>query len=77
MNDRSHITTGVIGVVLAALCCGAPLLVIVLGSASVTAWLAHAYYVLVPAVIILLAVVALLLYRRWTMAQDHRPSTRQ
>ena len=70
MNDRPHIATGVIGAILVTLSCAAPLLVVALGSASLTAWLANAYYVLVPAVLVLLALVALLLYRRRTMAQD-------
>lgn len=74
MNDRPHIATGVIGAILVALCCAAPLLVLALGSATLTAWLANAYYVLVPAVLILLALVALLLYRRWTMVQGHGES---
>jgi mercuric ion transport protein len=73
MSDRSHVTAGLIGAVLAALCCGAPLLIAALGSISVSTWLAHANYVLVPAVLILVAAVALLLYRRWTLAQDYRP----
>ena len=71
MNDRPQIATGIIGALLVALCCAAPLLAVALGSVSLTAWLANAYYVLVPAGLILLALVALRLYRRWTMAQDH------
>ena len=78
MNDRPHIAAGVIGAFLVALCCAALLLLAaLLGSVSVTAWLANAYYVLVPAVFILLALVALLLYRRWTAAQEHGQSKRQ
>jgi len=67
MNDRSQIATGVIGAILVALCCATPLLLVALGSASLTAWLANAYYVVVPAVLILLGLVAFLLYRRWAM----------
>jgi len=55
MNDRPHIATGVIGAILVALCCAAPLLVVALGSTSLTAWLMNAYYVLVPAILVLLA----------------------
>jgi mercuric ion transport protein len=66
MNDRPHIATGVVGALLVAICCAAPLLVVALGSASLTAWLANANYVLVPAVLVLLALGVLLLYRRRT-----------
>ena len=42
MTDRSLITTGAIGAVLAAICCATPLLAVVLGSIGLTAWLAKA-----------------------------------
>src|SRR5216684_7608602 len=41
MNDRSLITTGAIGAVVAAICCATPLLTVVLGGIGLT-WLAHA-----------------------------------
>lgn len=77
MNDRSQIAAGVVGAILVAVCCAAPLLLVALGSVSLTAWLANAYYLLVPAVLVLAALVALLLHRRRTVAQDHRHSNRQ
>ena len=64
MRDRTLITTGVAGAVLAAICCMTPLLVIVFGAVGLTAWLAKADYVLVPALILCLALVAFGLYRR-------------
>jgi len=64
MRDHTLITTGVIGGVLAAVCCMTPLLVIVFGAVGLTAWLAKADYVLVPALILCLALVAFGLYRR-------------
>ena len=64
MRDHTLITTGVIGAVLAAVCCMTPLLVIVFGAVGLTAWLAKADYVLVPALIRWLALVAFGLYRR-------------
>jgi mercuric ion transport protein len=42
MNDRSLVTTGIIGAAFAAICCATPLLTVVLGSIGLTAWLAHA-----------------------------------
>jgi mercuric ion transport protein len=48
----------------AAICCMAPLLVVVFGAVGLTAWLAKADYVLIPALILCLALVAFGLYRR-------------
>jgi mercuric ion transport protein len=76
MNDRHHIATGVVGAILAVVCCAGPVLLVALGSASLTAWFANAYYILVPAVLILLALIALLLYRRRTAAEDQVRSGR-
>jgi len=64
MRGRTLITTGVIGAVLAAICCVTPLLVIVFGPVGLTAWLAKADYVLIPALILCLALIAFGLYRR-------------
>ena len=58
MRDRTLITTGAIGAVLAAICCLTPLLVVVFGAVGLTAWLAKADYVLIPALILCLALVA-------------------
>ena len=46
------------------LCCMTPLLVIVFGAVGPTAWLAKADYVLIPALILCLALVAFGLYCR-------------
>ena len=48
MIDRSLITTGAIGAVLAAICCATPLHAVVLGGIGLTAWLAKADYVVMP-----------------------------
>ena len=58
MHDRTLITTGAIGAVLAAICCLTPLLVVVFGAIGLTAWLAKADYVLIPALILCLAPIA-------------------
>ena len=52
MIDRSLITTGAIGAVLAAICCATPLLAVVLGSIGLTAWLAKADYVVIPVLLL-------------------------
>jgi mercuric ion transport protein len=66
MHDRSLITIGAIGAIFAAICCMTPLLVVVFGAVGLTAWLlAKADYVVVPALILCLALVAFGLYRRF------------
>ena len=64
MQDRALITTGLIGGVLAAVCCATPLLAVSFGAVGLTAWLAKADYVVIPALIICLGLIGLGLYRR-------------
>ena len=64
MQDRSLITTGIAGGVIAAICCATPLLAVVFGAVGLTAWLTEADYVLIPALIIFLGLIGLGLYRR-------------
>ena len=79
MTDRSLITTGAIGAILAAICCATPLLAIVLGGIGLMAWLAKADYVVMPALFLGVALMGLRLYRRNvaaacrdTSAQKHK-----
>jgi mercuric ion transport protein len=64
MQDRALITTGAVGGVIAAICCATPLLAVVFGAVGLTAWLAKADYVLIPALIICLGLVGIGLSRR-------------
>jgi mercuric ion transport protein len=64
MRDRALITAGAVGAAFAAICCATPLLVIVFGAVGLAAWLAKADYVLIPALIICLGLIAVGLYRR-------------
>jgi mercuric ion transport protein len=64
MQDRTLITTGSIGAVLAALCCFTPLLAVALGALGLTAWLAKADYLLLPVLLLGLALLGLGLYRK-------------
>jgi len=64
MGDRTLITTGVVGAAIAAVCCATPLLAVLFGAVGLTAWLAKADYVVIPALIPCLALVAFGLYRR-------------
>ncbi|HYY36550.1 MAG TPA: mercury resistance system transport protein MerF [Xanthobacteraceae bacterium] len=64
MRNRTFITTGAVGAVVAAVCCATPLLAIVFGAVGLTAWLAKADYVLIPALILCLGLIGFGLYRR-------------
>jgi len=64
MGDRALITTGVVGAVAAAVCCMTPLLAVLFGAIGLTAWLAKADYVVIPALILCLGLIAFGLYRR-------------
>ena len=64
MQDRALITTGVAGSIVAAICCATPLLAVPFGALGLTAWLAKADYVLIPALIICLGLIGVGLYRR-------------
>lgn len=64
MRDRTLITTGVVGGALAAICCATPLLAILFGAVGLTAWLAKADYVLIPALILCVTLIGFGLFRR-------------
>ena len=63
MDDRSLIRTGVIGSIIAAICCGTPILAIALAAVGLSAWAAKADYVLIPIIFLCLGLVAVGLYR--------------
>ena len=64
MDNRTLLKTGIVGSVIAALCCFTPLLVILLGAVGLSAWLGWLDYVLLPALAIFLAITAYALLRR-------------
>lgn len=72
MDNRRNIKTGAIAAIFAALCCATPLLIVAVGTAGLTAWLAKSAYVLVPALLIGLGLVGLWLYRHRAAANAHR-----
>jgi len=74
MKDRALIATGAAGVGLAAICCAAPFLAVVLGAFSLTAWFAKAAYAVIPVLLVCLGLVAYRINRRRTMT-DCRTST--
>ena len=64
MKDRAILRTGIIGSVIAVICCFTPLLVIVLGAVGLWAWLGWLDYVLFPALAIFLAITGYGLWQR-------------
>lgn len=66
MNDRKLLKTGIIGTLTMGVCCFTPLLVVLFGVLGLSAWLAWADFVLLPAlgVFVCLAIVAAIRLRR-------------
>ncbi|PWE29844.1 mercury resistance system transport protein MerF [Maritimibacter sp. 55A14] len=64
MKDATIIKTGVIGTVIAAICCFTPVLVIGLGVVGLSAWLGWLDYVLFPALAAFMGITAYGLWRR-------------
>ena len=63
MNDRNLMRTGIIGTVIAAICCFTPVLVILLGAVGLSAWLGWLDYVLFPALATFLGLTGYAVYR--------------
>lgn len=64
LDDRKVLATGVIGTVVAAVCCFTPVLVVGLGAAGLAAWLGWIDYVLLPALAVFLGITAYGFYLR-------------
>jgi mercuric ion transport protein len=72
MNDRALLGTGIIGGIVAALCCATPVLAIVLGAVGLSAWLAWADYVLLPLLVLCLGLTA---YALWHLQHRTRKTS--
>ncbi|MDP6786586.1 MAG: mercury resistance system transport protein MerF [Rhodospirillales bacterium] len=64
MKEKTLLRTGVVGSAVAALCCFTPVLVILLGTVGLSAWLSWLDFVLLPALAGFLGLVAYALARR-------------
>ncbi len=64
MNNKPLLRFGIIGTVVAALCCFTPVLVVLLGAVGLSAWLGWLDYVLFPALIIFAAITVYAVARR-------------
>jgi mercuric ion transport protein len=63
-TDHKLIATGVVGTVIAALCCFTPILVVLLGAVGLSAWLGWLDYVLLPALAFFVALTVYAVWRR-------------
>ena len=63
-TDRKLIATGIVGTVIAALCCFTPVLVVLLGAVGLSAWLGWLDYVLLPALAIFVGLTVYAVWRR-------------
>jgi mercuric ion transport protein len=74
MNDGTLLRTGIIGSVVAALCCATPVLALLLGALGLSAWLAWADEVILPA---LVAFLALTLWAGYRLRRSVAPTAAQ
>lgn len=74
MNDRRLLQVGVVVTVIAALCCSAPLLVVLLGVVGLSFVTGYLDIVLIPA---LLAFVGLTVYALWRRQRGIPPVTQR
>ena len=63
-SNKKQMKTGILGTVVAALCCFTPVLVVLFGAIGLSAWLGWIDYVLFPALFASLGLVAHALYLR-------------
>lgn len=64
MSNNALLATGIVGSVIAALCCFTPVLVVAFGLLGLSTWLGYADYVLLPALAFFLGLTAYAVYRR-------------
>ena len=64
METKRLLLTGMIGTVVAALCCFTPLLVVVLGAVGLSALIAILDLVLLPALVIFIGITVYALWKR-------------
>ncbi|NKE48490.1 mercury resistance system transport protein MerF [Roseomonas frigidaquae] len=64
MENRRLMATGIVGFVVTALCCFTPVLAVLPGAVGLSAVLGYLDYVLIPAMILFLGIVAYAAYRR-------------
>lgn len=76
MQNTTLLRTGIVGSVIAMVCCATPILVILFGALGLSAWVAKLDYVLLPALAACLGLVGFALYRRRQAAACCEPETK-
>jgi len=64
MNDQTLVKTGIIGALIAAVCCATPVLVILLGAVGLSALTGYLDYVLLPALALCIGLIGFGLNRQ-------------
>lgn len=70
MNDKRLLKTGVIGTVVAALCCFTPILVVLFGVIGLSAVVGYLDYVLFPALAFFLSITGYAVWKRSRRGAD-------
>jgi len=70
MTDRRLLQVGIIGSVVAALCCFTPILVVLLGAIGLSALVGVLDYVLLPALAMFVAITVYALWKRKTVQSN-------
>ena len=72
MSNKTLLTTGIVGSVIAALCCATPLLAILFGTLGLGAWIGGVDYVVLPALALFLVLIIYALIRN--RGTQHHPT---
>ncbi len=75
MKDKTLLKTGIIGTVIAVICCFTPFLVVVLGAVGLSAWLGWLDYVLLPPLAVCILILAFGVYRVLKKTGDTQEKT--
>ncbi len=70
MSEKSLLKLGIIGTVIAALCCFTPILVVLLGLVGLSALTGYLDYVLLPALAVFVAITIYAVWRRRARAKS-------
>tara|TARA_R110002072_G_scaffold58955_9_gene149898 strand:+ start:346 stop:552 length:207 start_codon:yes stop_codon:yes gene_type:complete len=68
MTDKTLLRLGLVGTVVAAICCFTPALVVLLGAVGLSAWLGWLDIVLLPVLAIFLVITGYALWKRFRPA---------
>lgn len=75
MNEKAILRTGIIGSIIAAICCATPILVVAFGAIGLSAWVGGLDYVLFPALAVFLGMTAYGLWQRQRPAACYEAET--